>query len=184
MYSSRTELSTPSQARKQLLFLQIDDAIAQMLDDSIVMTQSMGFSPFKAPFAERIAAWDAKLRLVSDTIEAWIQVQRGWMYLEPIFSSPDITAQLPLEAKRFATVDRAWRKAADAAKRAPGVLTAASSPRLLDTLVDCNRLLDSVQKGLAAYLEMKRAAFARLFFLSNDELLAVLSQVQHPQAVC
>lgn len=54
--------------------MQVEDTIAQMLDDSIVMTQSMGFSPFKAPFAERIAAWDAKLRLVSDTIEAWIQV--------------------------------------------------------------------------------------------------------------
>lgn len=56
------------------LRLQVEDTIAQMLDDSIVMTQSMGFSPFKAPFAERIAAWDAKLRLVSDTLEAWIQV--------------------------------------------------------------------------------------------------------------
>jgi dynein heavy chain, axonemal len=100
------------------------------------------------------------------------------MYLEPIFSSPDISAQLPIEAKRFATVDRAWRKAADAAKRAPGLLTAAANPRLLDSLLESARLLDSVQKGLAAYLEMKRAGFARLFFLSNDELLAVLSQVQ------
>ena len=99
------------------------------------------------------------------------------MYLEPIFSSPDISAQLPIEAKRFATVDRAWRKAADTAKRAPGLLTAAANPRLLDSLLESARLLDSVQKGLAAYLEMKRAGFARLFFLSNDELLAVLSQV-------
>lgn len=52
----------------------MEDTIAQMLDDSIVMTQSMGFSPFKAAFAERIATWDAKLGLVSDTLEAWIQV--------------------------------------------------------------------------------------------------------------
>lgn len=58
----------------KLVGIQVEDTIAQMLDDSIVMTQSMGFSPFKAPFAERIAAWDAKLRLVSDTLEAWIQV--------------------------------------------------------------------------------------------------------------
>lgn len=102
------------------------------------------------------------------------------MYLEPIFSSPDISAQLPIEAKRFATVDRAWRKAADTAKRSPGLLSAASNPRLLDSLLESARLLDSVQKGLAAYLEMKRAGFARLFFLSNDELLAVLSQVLSP----
>lgn len=107
---------------------QVEDAVAQMLDDAIVMTQSMGFSPFKAPFAERIAAWDAKLRLVSDTLDAWLTVQRGWMYLEPIFASPDIAAQLPLEAKRFATVDRAWRKAADGAVRPPAAPTCTRTP--------------------------------------------------------
>ena len=49
-------------------------------------------------------------------------VQRQWMYLEPIFSSEDIMQQLPLEGKRFSTVDRMWRKATDAAKRNPLVL--------------------------------------------------------------
>lgn len=44
------------------------------------------------------------------------------MYLEPIFSSEDIMQQLPLEGKRFATVDRMWRKATDAAKRNPLLL--------------------------------------------------------------
>jgi dynein heavy chain len=44
------------------------------------------------------------------------------MYLEPIFSSEDIMQQLPLEGKRFSTVDRMWRKATETAKRNPLVL--------------------------------------------------------------
>jgi dynein heavy chain len=59
---------------------------------------------------------------VSEVLEQWITLQRTWMYLEPIFSSDDIMQQLPLEGKRFATVDRSWRKTMDAAKRTPGVL--------------------------------------------------------------
>eukprot|EP00882_Tetradesmus_deserticola_P015506 GHRQ01016523.1.p1 GENE.GHRQ01016523.1~~GHRQ01016523.1.p1 ORF type:complete len:190 (-),score=31.59 GHRQ01016523.1:231-800(-) len=59
---------------------------------------------------------------VSEVLEQWIALQRTWMYLEPIFGSEDIMQQLPLEGKRFATVDRSWRKTLDAAKRTPGVL--------------------------------------------------------------
>lgn len=36
----------------------------QMLDDHIVMTQSMGFSPYKKPFEERIVKWEQQLNLV------------------------------------------------------------------------------------------------------------------------
>jgi Dynein heavy chain, N-terminal region 2 len=125
------------------------------------MTQAMAFLPFKKPFEERIAKWDATLRLVSDTLDAWLAVQRSWMYLEPIFSSPDIMEQLPLEGKRFVAVDRTWRKALAAAAKAPCVLAVCSSQKLLDSFVDAGQLLDSVQKGLANYLETKRLAFAR-----------------------
>ena len=59
---------------------------------------------------------------MSEVLEQWLALQRQWMYLEPIFSSPDIMQQLPLEGKRFAAVDRGWRKTLDAAKRSPNVL--------------------------------------------------------------
>lgn len=62
------------------------------------------------------------LAQVSEILDQWIQLQRQWMYLEPIFGSEDIMQQLPLEGKRFATVDRMWRKTTEAAKRNPLVL--------------------------------------------------------------
>ncbi len=62
------------------------------------------------------------LTQVSEILDQWITLQRQWMYLEPIFSSEDIMQQLPLEGKRFATVDRGWRKVLEGAKRNPLVL--------------------------------------------------------------
>jgi len=53
------------------------DEIVQQLDDHIVMTQSMSFSPFKKAFAERIDKWEAKLNLVSEIIEQWLICQRS-----------------------------------------------------------------------------------------------------------
>lgn len=49
--------------------LRSSEDTSQLLDDHIVMTQSMSFSPYKKPFEERINTWENKLTTtqVSDT---------------------------------------------------------------------------------------------------------------------
>lgn len=44
------------------------DDIQIVLDEHIVNTQSMQFSPFKKPFEERILNWNNKLKIMSDVL--------------------------------------------------------------------------------------------------------------------
>ena len=157
--------------------------IETILDDQIVRAQAMRGSRYITPFIDRITKWEKMLSTLEDLIANWLKVQATWLYLEPIFSSADIQKQMPTEAKRFATVDRTWRDVMKETEEDPRVTTIGQKEGMLERLVAANHLLDLIQKGLADYLNTKRIFFPRFFFLSNDELLEILSETKDPTRV-
>ncbi|XP_059479374.1 dynein axonemal heavy chain 3-like [Neocloeon triangulifer] len=156
------------------------DHIQLMLDDHILRAQTMHSSPFVRAFEEEMQAWEDKLISMQDIIDAWLTCQALWLYLEPIFSSDDIMRQMPLEGAKFAQVDQSWRRIMQHTQSNLTVLVATDMPDMLPILRDCNKALEQIQKGLNEYLEKKRNFFPRFYFLSNDELLEVLSETKDP----
>jgi len=159
-----------------------DDAM-MILDEHIVLTQTMNFSPFKGPFLEEIEEWNDKMLYVSECIDEWMKCQGQWMYLQPIFDSPDIMKQLPSENKKFKAVDKNWKAQINACLENPNALHACTREGLLEKFQEANKNLDMVQRGLRDYLESKRSVFARFYFLSNDDLLEILSQTKEVENV-
>ena len=58
-----------------------------------------------------------------------------------------------------------------------------SIPNILRDLTICQEKLDHVKKGLNEYLATKQAAFPRFYFLSDEELLEILSETKEPLRV-
>ena len=159
------------------------EEIQMQLDDHIVKTQTMKSNTFIGPFEERTKEWEKTVLKIQDVLDMWLKVQVTWMYLEPIFGSEDIMKQMPKEGAMFQTVDKNWKKIITAGVADPMILAVINIDQIIEMLMEASDLLDVVSKGLSDYLETKRIYFARFFFLSNEELLEILSETKDPTRV-
>ncbi len=159
------------------------DEIQTLLDDQLVKTQTMKGSPFARPVEGQLLGWEATLMRIQQTIEEWLVVQSQWLYLEPIFSSPNIIDQMPNEAQLFRDVDVIWRSVMETLNTNSNVMQTAGTEGMLEQLMHSSKLLEQINFGVNAYLDKKRLYFARFFFLSNEEMLEILSETKDPQRV-
>nr|KAF6302477.1 dynein axonemal heavy chain 14 [Pipistrellus kuhlii] len=165
-----------------LVISSLDDLLAQ-LEESQAMLATVKGSSYSEPVKGLVDKWDANLTLFSDTLEEWVNCQRSWLSLEPVFSSLEVKRQLPKESELFNQVIARWKEIMSKIQNKLDALGVATSTGMLEILKNCNASLEHIKKGLEDYLDIKRMIFPRFYFLSNEELLAILAGNSNPESV-
>lgn len=152
--------------------------IYAVLDEDVLEVQQLEMSQFKGVFAEQISEWYTSLMNITVILEEWTRFQKKWMQLQPIFDSSDIHRSIPAEAKKFKTVNETWRDLIKALKENSNVKHFCNRENLIDNIKTSNTLLEEVERGLNDYIDKKKTVFPRFYFISQEDLIEIISQTK------
>ncbi|XP_058455827.1 dynein beta chain, ciliary-like isoform X2 [Malaya genurostris] len=173
-----------SHERTGLKLLKVSEEIIEMLEENQVQLQNLMSSKYIAFFLAEVSKWQLALSNADQVITAWFEVQRKWMYLESIFiGSEDIRNQLPEDSKRFDGIDREFKRLLGEITASPNIVRATNREGLFDKLEVLQSELVMCEKALNDYLETKRLAYPRFYFVSSADLLDILSNGNQPELV-
>ncbi|KAM7123899.1 LOW QUALITY PROTEIN: dynein axonemal heavy chain 11 [Ciconia maguari] len=172
------EFSYEEHHRNEVPLLKSDEQLLETLDNNQVQLQTI-LRKYVVYFIEQVKGWQNKLSMADSVIYIWMEVERMWSHLESIFmSSEDIRSQLPEDANRFDEINRDLKELVTDIANTKNVMEATTKPKVYEKFEALWHRLSLCEKALAEYLETKRIAFPRFYFVSSADFLDILSRTQ------
>lgn len=170
--------------RSGLRLMRASENLIEVLEENQMQLQNMATSKYVAHFENDIKLWLNNLSNVDYIITTWSEVQRKWTYLESIFlGSDDIRMQLPQDVERFDRTHATFKRILDTINDDLNVLRVTNRVGVVETMESVLIDLILCEKALNEYLETKRLAYPRFYFISSTDLLDILSHSNDPKSV-
>ena len=168
----------------EIYLLRVSEENFELLEEAQVQVQNMFASRYLQHFEKEVLEWQKALSSISDNTQLLSEVERSWSFLENLFiGSEEVKKELPTESEKFIEID----------KEVKGIIMQGNSINIVK--VFCNQEgiganLERVQSQLAAceralneFLNRKREAFPRFYFVSTTDLLDILSNGNNPTRI-
>ncbi|XP_073719558.1 cytoplasmic dynein 2 heavy chain 1 [Misgurnus anguillicaudatus] len=153
--------------------------VVNQVGDNRCLLQSLKDSPYYVRFQDKVSLWETRLADLDEYLQNLNTIQRKWVYLEPIFGR----GALPREQARFQRVDQDLRAIMSDVQRDSRVASLTTRAGIRNSLVTILDQLQRCQKSLNEFLEEKRSAFPRFYFIGDDDLLEILGQATNPTVI-
>jgi len=123
--------------------------VLALVDRHIIAVQVIRSDPFVAPFAFAAQEWEAVLIKTQDNMFKWLELQRQYVTLHPLFGSERIANEFASitgqSAQRFSAIDSLWQQLTDNAEKLSSLLAFMSSDSLQDGLKELGDAIASVE---------------------------------------
>lgn len=160
-----------------------EDDFESLENDQLVI-QGILASRFVAQFKVEVSKWQRALFNVNEVFLLISEIQRTWSYLEPLFiHSEEVKREIPEDTARFASIDQNVQTTLKEAWSVQNVIAAFNKDKLTENLEFVQEQLDLCKKSLADFLDGRRRQFPRYYFVSEADLLDILSNGSDPEKI-
>lgn len=144
----------------------------------------MLLSKYVGYFEKLVETWKQDLGSIYDVVQLLIEVQKSWSFLENLFiGSQEVQRELPNESKQFEQINKDMLAILEKGCRTKNVKDFCTITGLLNQLESLENRLKVCEKALNKFLDDKRQAFPRFYFVSVNDLLDILSNGSQPTKI-
>ncbi|XP_029457600.1 dynein heavy chain domain-containing protein 1 [Rhinatrema bivittatum] len=164
-----------------------------LVEDSILTLQILQSSPHAAAGQElEMESWAELLQSFGFLLDFWVTFQQKWIFLTKVLHEMKISLPHPELVSKFEAVDFTYRAFIQAVCHNPSVLAILPNQKIgkmknefqgarLKTMLSSGiTVMEEIIQDLQYLLENIRASCPRLYFLSNEEVLAVIATSDDP----
>eukprot|EP01043_Picozoa_sp_COSAG02_P038622 COSAG02_NODE_2992_length_7601_cov_11.907662_2_plen_1523_part_00 len=152
------------------------EKMVEIIDGQYVEVQSLMLSPFVGAFESRTSGWITYIQDLNSFTELLMDCQTHFLYYLPLFSAGDVTKLIPEQAQSFRHITNRFQKVAEALQVDSYLVHVPQRPELRAELLQCRELFEGLKGGMSVLLDAKRKSFARLYFMSDRDILDMMSQ--------
>ena len=164
--------------------LKMNEDSFELLENHQIEVQTMSTSPFQGEYEAEVTALLYALAAVNETVLLLGDIQRSWSYLEPLFiHSEEVKNQLPELTADFEEIDIEVKDILKAAWNTKNIKNACNAEGLFKRLEKVVEMLESCKHRLKEFLDGRRRQFPRFYFMSEADLLDILSHGSQPGEV-
>ncbi|OQR88006.1 dynein heavy chain [Achlya hypogyna] len=169
---------------KHVPLLKISEDNFELLETNQIDVQAMTSSPYQSEFESRVTDMHQGLASVNEVVVILGDIQRSWSYLEPLFiQSEEVKNQLPALTADFEDIDVEVRRILREAWVTKNVKMACTAPGLFKLLESIVEKLELCKHRLKEFLDGRRRQFPRFYFMSEADLLDILSNGSNPAKI-
>ena len=167
-----------------VMMLKLSEENFETLEENQTVVNGMFSSRYLSTFEEKCVYWQKALAAIAEITMLAAEVQRNWSFLENLFmSSDEVKKELPETAEKFIGIDQKVKEILRDAYSKQIALDYCVQEYVMPALEDVEKQLSICEKALLDFMDSKRRAFPRFYFVAQNDLLDILSNGNAPKKI-